>query len=165
MTTQGFNAHTKYRILQHALKSKNISETCKLFGISRTTFYNWQEDYEKHGMAGLENKKPRKPKMPNQISKTIEREILDYVIKYPKDGPRRIYYELKAEGFNVGETGIYNILKRNNLTRRKQRIEYSKNGQVNYEQIRNKTKLLDEIDFNKTYPGHLVIQNRLYRYL
>lgn len=159
MKTQEFNSHTKYRILQHGLKGKNISETCKLFGISRTSFYNWREDYEKYGMAGLEKRKRRKPRMPNKVSKTIENEILDYVSRYPKDGPRRIYYELKAEGFNVGETGIYNVLKRNNLTRSNKRIEYAKRGKKNYGKGDRKNQdLLSDIDFDTSYPGYTVIQ-------
>lgn len=157
--TQGFNAYTKYRILQHALKKGNVSKTCELFGISRTTFYNWKTSYNKFGIAGLENKKPKKPKMPNKVPKAVEREILAYVEKYPEDGPRRIFYELKAEGMNVGETGIYNVLKRNNLSRRKQRIEYSRNKALTNRNNRSLNKNTPKfIDMEKRYPGYLVIQ-------
>ncbi|GMG95953.1 helix-turn-helix domain-containing protein [Tepidimicrobium xylanilyticum] len=159
MKTQGFNAHTKYRILQHALKGNNISKTCELFGISRTTFYNWKAAYQKFGIAGLENKEPKKPKMPNKVSKAIERDILAYVEKYPEDGPRRIYYELKSEGINVGETGIYNVLKRNNLSKKEQRIEYSKNRALSNRTNRSLNKKIPKfIDVEKRYPGYLVIQ-------
>lgn len=159
MKSEGFNAHTKYRILQHALKGKNITKTCKLFGISRTTFYNWKADYQKYGITGLENKKPKKPKMPNKVSKAIEGEILAYVTKYPEDGPRRIYYELKAEGIDVGETGIYNVLRRYNLTRKKQRMEYARNRTLNNRINRNIAKTVsDFINSAKSYPGYLIIQ-------
>ena len=159
MKFQGFNAYTKYRILQHALKVKNVSEVCELFGISRTTFYNWETAYQRFGIAGLENKVPKKPKMPNKISKAIEHEILKYVIKYPGDGPRRIYYELKSEGIDVGETGIYNVLKRNNLTRKKQRVEYSKYKRPPRGIKERKEKAaLHLIDPKEAYPGYLVIQ-------
>ena len=158
MESQGFNAYTKYRILQHALKGKNITKTCELFGISRTTYYNWQTAYHKHGIAGLENKEPKKPKMPNKVSKAIEREILSYVIKYPEDGPRRIYYELKAEGINVGETGIYNVLKRNNLTKRKQREKFSQNRSIHRGTNRNVDSIPNFINLSDSYPGYLVIQ-------
>lgn len=100
MKSKGFNAYTKQIILKHALKEKNISKTCDLFGISRTSFYNWQRAYKKHGVTGLEEKDRKKPDMPNKVSKEVEAEILAYVAKYPKDGPRRIYYELKAEGID-----------------------------------------------------------------
>ena len=159
MKSQGFNAYTKYRILQHALKIQNVSETCELFGISRTTFYNWETAYQKLGIAGLENKIPQKPKMPNKVSRAIEDEILKYVIKYPGDGPRRIYYELKSEGINIGETGIYNVLKRNSLTKRKQRIEYSKNKTPRRKTPRRTDQaVLNFIHTKDVYPGYLVTQ-------
>lgn len=159
MDSQGFNAYTKYRILQHALKSGNVSKTCELFGISRTAFYNWKDSYNKYGIAGLENKKPKKPNMPNQVARAIEREILAYVEKYPQDGPRRIFYELKAEGIEVGETGIYNVLKRNNLNRRKDRVEYARNRALSNKGSSRLNKRMPKlIGVDKRYPGYLVLQ-------
>jgi len=124
--TEVYNAYTKYMILKHAAKANNVSATCALFGISRATFYNWNRAYDKYGMAGLETKEPQKPQMPNRVNKKNEQEILDYVAKYPADGPKRIYYELKTEGYTIGESGIYNVLKRNHLSNKSERIVYSK---------------------------------------
>lgn len=159
MKSKGFNAYTKYVILQHALKEDNVSRTCELFGISRTTFYNWQRAYQQHGIIGLEGKKRQKPQMPNRVSKAIEQEILAYVAKYPADGPKRIYYELKAEGINIGETGIYNVLKRHGLTKKAQRIEYStkKPHHIKVNRKDNK-KMLGIFNSKEGYPGYLVIQ-------
>ncbi len=160
MKSEGFNAHSKYMILKHVLKENNVSHTCKLFGISRTTFYNWYRAYQKHGVSGLKNKEPQKPQMPNKVSKTIERKILAYVEKYPADGPKRIYYELKSENFNVGESGIYNVLKRNSLSRKAQRITYSKNKvlQSKVNQNNKEKTILYDNDQEVTHPGHFVIQ-------
>ena len=55
---------------------------------------------------------------------------MEYIVKYPEDGPKRIFYELKSEGYQIGETGIYNVLKRNQLTTKKQRQEYSRKNQI-----------------------------------
>ena len=60
LKVEGFNAYNKYRILKHGFKENNISDTCKVFGISRTTFYNWNRAYQKQGMMGLEVKEPKK---------------------------------------------------------------------------------------------------------
>lgn len=159
MKFKEFNAHNKYMILKHGLKEKNITRTCELFGISRTTFYNWQRAYQKRGMIGLEAKEPEKPEMPNKISKPIEQEILFYVANYPDDGPKRIYYELKAEGIDIGETGIYNVLKRHNLTIKSQRILYSKNKELHIKtNKRDKKQTLDFMNKEDTYPGYLVLQ-------
>lgn len=159
MRAKVFNAHNKYIVLQHALKEKNVSSTCELFGISRTTYYNWKKAYEKNGMTGLEIDEPKKPKMPNKVNKTIENEILSYVRKFPTDGVNRIYYELKTEGFNIGVSGIYNVLKRHNLSRKNERIEYSQNKSIHFNSKRRIKK--SKTNFNKikkSYPGYLVIQ-------
>lgn len=159
MKTDVLNAHTKYTILKHALKENNVSETCKLFGISRTTFYNWNRAYQKKGMSGLEMKGPQKPKMPNKVKKEVEQEILSFVAKYPEDGPKRIYYELRAEGHEIGESGIYNVLKRHDLTKKSQRIDYSTNKALHEKNNRKVKKR--EADFEhirEAYPGYLVLQ-------
>jgi transposase len=159
MKSKEFNAHNKYMILKHALKEKNISRTCELFGISRTTFYNWQRAYGKHGMVGLEVKEPKKPEMPNKVSKDIEQEILSYVASYPIDGPKRIYYELRAEDIHIGETGIYNVLMRHNLTKKEQRLKYSKDKSLHIKTNRKvKRESFEFLNKQDTYPGYLVIQ-------
>ncbi|WP_026477475.1 helix-turn-helix domain-containing protein [Alkaliphilus transvaalensis] len=160
MKSEGFNAHSKYMILKHGFKENNVSHTCKLFGISRTTFYNWYRSYQKYGFSGLKNKEPKKPQMPNKVNKTIEGEILAYVEKHPSDGPKRIYYELKSENLNIGESGIYNVLKRNNLSRKAQRILYSKNKALQSRASqKNKEKIKPVVNEQEAhYPGHYVVQ-------
>lgn len=159
MKSDGFNAHNKYMIIKHALKEKNVAKTCKLFGISRTTYYNWERAYRKHGMKGLKAKEPRKPKMPNKVGAGVEREILAYIEKYPADGPKRIYYELKSQGISVGESGIYNVLRRNQLSKRTQREAYAKSKRGS--QRRQKREKANSLRYQipeTTYPGYLLIQ-------
>ncbi len=43
----------KLRILNHAKDSANVSQTCRYFGISRVTFYQWKRAYEKDGEQAL----------------------------------------------------------------------------------------------------------------
>ncbi|WP_350343086.1 helix-turn-helix domain-containing protein [Proteinivorax tanatarense] len=160
MKSEGFNSHSKHIVLKHAIKHKNVSLTCKLFGISRTTFYNWYRAYQKNGIAGLQSKEPQKPQMPNKVSSSVEREILDYVAKYPLDGPKRIYYEFKSEGLDLGESGIYNVLKRHNLSQKRQRLEYSKNKTYPISVKKKKRQAIPFGDQAKSvnYPGQCVIQ-------
>ena len=160
MKNEVFNAHNKYMIIKHAMKVKNVMQTCELFGISRTTYYKWLNAYQNSGMNGLEVKEPKKPIMPNKVSKSVEIEILDYVVRFPKDGPKRIYYELKSEGVKIGETGIYNVLKRNDLTTKNKRIEYAKKNikstQAYNSRLRKNPRLLNVS--HTTFPGELVVQ-------
>lgn len=119
------NANNKYHILMQGTISKNVSGTCKEYGISRTIYYQWSKAYQQHGMDGLAEKE-RKPVMPNEVDKRTERLILKYVAKFPEDGPKRIFYELQDEGIEVGESGIYNVLRRNGLSKREEREAYAK---------------------------------------
>ena len=41
MTKDERIASFKYSVLQHAYKNKNITSTCKVFNLSRTTYYEW----------------------------------------------------------------------------------------------------------------------------
>jgi transposase len=159
MKSEGFNAHSKYMILKHALKEKNVSLTCELFSISRTTFYKWYRAYQKHGITGLKNKEPQKPQMPNKVSRSIENEILAHVERCPADGPKRIYYELKSEGVDIGESGIYNVLRRHNLSKKAQRIAYSKSRAFHPKVKQKRKQQAVAFDNHKeaAYPGHYII--------
>ncbi|WP_179015370.1 helix-turn-helix domain-containing protein [Paenibacillus sp. 79R4] len=118
------NEQQKYRIIMQGMRSGNVAETCKEFGISRTLYYRWYHAYIRQGMAGL-SEKPRLPVMPNQVDRRTERMILQYVVRSPEDGPRRIYYELQEEGIRTGESGIYNVLRRHGLSRRGEREKFA----------------------------------------
>lgn len=121
----GMNEKSKYQIIMQGITSNNVSKTCKEFGISRTIYYQWYNAYNKHGMEGLLEKN-KKPVMPNKVDLRTEKIILEYVAKFPEDGPKRIYYELLDEGVKVGESGIYNVLRRNSLNKKEQRESYAK---------------------------------------
>ncbi|QGP54980.1 hypothetical protein PsalMR5_02425 [Piscirickettsia salmonis] len=45
----------KLKVLNHALESKNVSRTCRYFGVSRESFYTWRRAYEQDGEEGLIN--------------------------------------------------------------------------------------------------------------
>lgn len=118
------NANSKYQILMQGKLSKNVSGTCKEYGISRTIYYQWSKAYQQQGMDGLADK-ARQPIMPNKVDKRTEKMILQYIAKFPEDGPKRIFYELQDEGVKVGESGIYNVLRRNGLSKREAREAYA----------------------------------------
>lgn len=119
------NENQKYQILLHGMTGNNVAQTCREFGISRTLYYRWYKAYAEQGMEGL-GERPRRPVMPNRVDRKAERMILAHAARYPQDGPRRISYELENEGIHVGETGIYNVLRRSGLTRRGDRERYAR---------------------------------------
>jgi transposase-like protein len=48
----------KLKVFEHAATSGNIAFTCRHFGISRDTFYQWKRAYAARGEKGLINSKP-----------------------------------------------------------------------------------------------------------
>ena len=52
-------------VLAHADKSKNVAETCRLFGVSRTRYYEWKGVADRYGLDALMPKaRRRRPQMP-----------------------------------------------------------------------------------------------------
>lgn len=47
----------KLRVLNHAKESGNVSRTCRYFGVSRETFYQWKKTYARDGERALINSK------------------------------------------------------------------------------------------------------------
>src|SRR5262245_10142979 len=43
----------RLKVLQAATNAGNVARTCRHFGLSRKTFYKWQQRYHQHGEIGL----------------------------------------------------------------------------------------------------------------
>ena len=51
---QGRKARARLRVLHHDEQvTRNVSQTCRFFGISRTLFYTWRDRYRQDGLVGL----------------------------------------------------------------------------------------------------------------
>jgi transposase-like protein len=66
----------KLKVFEHAAGSGNVAFTCRHFGISRETYYQWKRAYAAHGERGLINSKPcpENPKL--RTSAFIEEKII-----------------------------------------------------------------------------------------
>ncbi len=105
----------KYSVLQHAREHKNITYTCQVLNLSRTTYYKWLKQFVKFGYPGLQDRIKAKPKMPNQIKPDKEKIILNYIINYPTHGPKRIANELKQQGIAISRYRSLQGLKKKKL--------------------------------------------------
>ena len=63
---------------------KNVSLTCRHFGIERSYFYRWYVRFKKHGIAGLEEKS-RRPK--NVRREMTEAEIIEEIRRIRRANP------------------------------------------------------------------------------
>jgi len=50
---EALDAHRKFVILEYAQAIGKVNDTCRDFGVARSTFYRWRRAYEREGKAGL----------------------------------------------------------------------------------------------------------------
>ena len=114
----------KFKIISEGMHS-DVSSTCKKYNISRTLYYRWLNRYKSKGLDGLD--KIKKDFTPiNKINFETETALLNLIKKQPIYGPKYLKYIFNDLGYNISESAIYNIMKRNNLTKKENRIKFAK---------------------------------------
>ena len=107
----------KLRILKHAQETGNVSKTCRYFGVSRESFYQWRRAYEEKGEPGLINNKPCPENPSLRIPQPIEEKII-YLRKNYHFGPLKIsWYLERFHDIKISRSGCYYVLLRNGLNR------------------------------------------------
>ena len=88
--------HTNNPIIKHkaglfnlAAELGNVSKACKVMGVSRDTFYRYQELVEDGGIENLINKSRRTPNTKNRVDEATEQAVIDYAIEQPAHGQHR----------------------------------------------------------------------------
>ena len=115
MTTQEKLIKRKLNILDLAEYLKNVSEACKVSGVSRQHFYDIKKAYEEHGLEGLKEKSRRKPCLKNRVAPEIEDAVVKKTYDYPAYGQVRLSNELRKEGVLISSGGVRSIWQRHNL--------------------------------------------------
>lgn len=162
MTSNEYTIHYKASLLEYAWKF-NVSLACRTFRISRTRYYEIARDFEKYGKAGL-LPKAKCPKMPSKIRDGAEKAILDLALEFPTFGPARLANELRVKAkLSYSSVGVYLVLKRNNLNRKKDRLQrsYLTGNIISLEALRSlETK--PEMHIKTDYTGELLGQDSFY---
>ncbi|MGL5087563.1 MAG: hypothetical protein ACRC68_17900 [Clostridium sp.] len=120
----------KFKIISEGINN-GVSYTCKKYNISRTLYYRYLNRYKCSGIDGLDTIK--KDFVPvNKVSSETENALLILIKQYPTYGPKYLKYIFDEVGYNISESAIYNIMKRNNLTKKENRIKFAKktNNQI-----------------------------------
>jgi len=115
--------NNKLGLLNLAEELNNISQACKLMGVSRDTFYRYKEAHDEGGVEALLDKNRRKPNLKNRVDQAIEKVVCDYAIENPAQGQTRTSNELRAQGTFVSPSGIRSIWLRNGLENMKKRLK------------------------------------------
>jgi len=90
--------HTNNPIIKHkagllnlAEELGNVSRACKVMGVSRDTFYRYQELVDEGGIDALIEK--------NRVDEETEQAVINYAVDYPAHGQHRtsVSYTLTLE--------------------------------------------------------------------
>ena len=88
--------HTNNPIIKHkagllnlAEELGNVSKACKIMGVSRDTFYRYQELLEDGNIDQLINKSRRAPNIKNRVDGSTEQAVLSHAIEQPAHGQHR----------------------------------------------------------------------------
>ena len=92
-------------------------------GVSRDTFYRYQELAAEGGLDALINKSRRVPNLKNRIDEQIEKAVMVYAVEYPAHGQHRTSNELRKTGVFVSGSGVRSIWLRHNLENFKKRLK------------------------------------------
>lgn len=109
-------------VLEHAEKSGNVAETCRVFKVSRKTFYKWRRRAEAYGTDALLPKGRRAPQMPNATPTHVVERLLTLAVNEPTIGARRYADRLGDDGFVISRTTVQKLLNDHGMGRRAQRV-------------------------------------------
>jgi len=112
----------KMGLLNLAQELENVSQACRLMGVSRDTFYRVKEAKETGGMEALLHKDRRKPNLKNRIDESIEQAVLEFAIDNPAAGQVRVSNELRKRNVFISGGGVRSIWLRHGLQTFKLRL-------------------------------------------
>ncbi|MFA4986721.1 MAG: IS481 family transposase [Candidatus Brocadiia bacterium] len=129
--TKGIEGEREGFVAIAACAEVNISELCRMYGISRKIGYKWYNRFLKYGKPGLRNRS-RKPKTsPLQIGSDIVIRIVKLRGEHPRWGPKKLRAYLLKDGCPIEEVPsrgtIARMLKRAGLSEPKHRGRPRKN--------------------------------------
>ena len=96
MTHEDIVYDRRVRLIEHAARIGNVAEACRVFGVSRNTYYAWLDKAEQYGLSALLPKARRKPHQPNAMSSEEVAVILAEAVARPTLGPKSLLRHLKA---------------------------------------------------------------------
>jgi len=112
----------RVRLINYAAEIGNVTEACRVFGVSRKTFYEWVKRAESYGLSALLPRERRKPHQPNAMSLEEVSVILAEAIARPTLGPKSLLRHLADRGVHRSASGVAGVLRRHHLGTAKLRV-------------------------------------------
>lgn len=122
MTTEMKLIKKKMSLLELAEYLKNVSEACRVMGVSRQHFYDIKTAYNEQGLEGLKEKSRRKPCIKNRVAPEVEESVVALALEYPAYGQVRAANELRRRGTLISAGGVRSIWMRHGLQIFRQRL-------------------------------------------
>jgi transposase InsO family protein len=112
----------KMGLLNLAEELQNVSQACRVMGVSRDTFYRVKEAKEAGGLEALLHKDRRRANLKNRMEEATEAAILAFALENPAAGQVRVSNELRKRGIVVSPTGVRSLWLRTGLQTFKLRL-------------------------------------------
>ena len=173
MTTQEKLIRNKLSLIELAEYLQNVSQACRINGVSRQHFYDIKKVYEEEGIEGLREKSRKKSCIKNRVAPEIEEAVVSMAYEYPAYGQARTSNELRKNGVLVSSGGVRSIWLRHGLETFKKRLHlleekaaregivYTEAQLVALEAARKESESHpDEIETQ--HPGYLISQDTFY---
>ena len=113
----------KLGLLNLADELSNVSQACKIMGVSRDTFYRYRDARDEGGVEALFDKNRRKPNLKNRVDEQTEQAVLIYALDYPAYGQLRTSNQLRKDGIFISPSGVRSIWLRHGLANFKNRLK------------------------------------------
>ena len=112
----------KLGLLNLAEELGNVSQACRIMGLSRDTFYRYKAAIEQGGIDALIDKNRRKPNIKNRVDEHTETAVVEYAIEEPAHGQVRASNQLRKKGVFISPSGVRSVWLRHQLARFKDRL-------------------------------------------
>ena len=122
MTHEDIVYDRRVRLIEYAARIGNVAEACRVFGVSRKTYYEWVNKAEAYGLSALLPRERRKPHQPNAMTSEEVAVILSEAITRPTLGPKSLLRHLTPRGVDRSASGVAKVLRRHHLGTAKERI-------------------------------------------
>jgi transposase InsO family protein len=96
--------HRRVQVLDRAGQT-SVTEACRTFGISRTTYYRWAGRAQRSGLAALLPKGRRPPVMPTATPPDQVEAVLAEAVARPTLGARQLVDHLAVRGVRLSPSG------------------------------------------------------------
>jgi transposase len=141
-------------------------------GLSRDTFYRYQNAVEQGGIEALIDQSRRKPNLKNRVDEQTEAAVVAYAIEQPAHGQVRASNELRKQGVFISPSGVRCVWLRNDLSCFKDRLKAleEKSAKENFILTESQVQALerkkhDDVvagEIETAHPGYLGAQDTYY---